>query len=325
MSRVQSPKAPTQAHTAPDAVAAIVERWEEHRRENPFEPHIEVFDRFLKSWLPPVPEEIVAVTRWSLYAAFSLCSLHPNPNPKVNKHTIDNLAIVESVGRPIVEAMRGKLSAVRAGAPFHWPETCWQNAHETALNLAKSSVERLQQGDRENVGLDYGSFSKLVSEIIWEAGQLARLERNGQCIAAASQRRMSVDEAQQRLERLRLSGEPFTSQHTLADQIGCSSGTINKAIKRKPELNSWAKRPVAAPKAQSLNEAVTDCTAQGAEPDPEDEAAIREFIEKADPETKAWFLALSRDGQLDFLNDPDASKPGSTTPTLHQKILGRKP
>jgi hypothetical protein len=38
-------------------------------------------------------------------------------------------------------------------------------------------------------------------------------------------------EAAERLERLRTQGEAFTSQHKLAEQIGCSSATINKAIK----------------------------------------------------------------------------------------------
>jgi hypothetical protein len=60
---------------------------------------------------------------------------------------------------------------------------------------------------------------------------------------------------------------------------------------------------------------VADRTAQDREPDPEDEAAIREYLERdLTPEERAFFNGLSREDQLDFLNDPDQ----------YRKILGRK-
>jgi hypothetical protein len=136
---------------------------------------------------------------------------------------------------------------------------------------------------------------------------------------------MTWQEAAERMKRLRDQGEPWTSQHNLADQFRCSSATINKAIKNTPDLQAWVKpQEAAAPKAQSLSgwkpgvgyiDVVTDSTAQSRELDPADEVAIREFIEQADPETKAWFLALTPNKQLEVVNDPDK----------HQRILGRKP
>ncbi|MGH7172810.1 MAG: hypothetical protein ACRELG_21215 [Gemmataceae bacterium] len=126
---------------------------------------------------------------------------------------------------------------------------------------------------------------------------------------------MTWQEAAERMERLRGQGEPFTSQHKLAELFGCSSGTINKAIHSSPQLTAWAKRATTAPRAQSITPVVTDRTAQVRELNPEDEAAIREYIEQADPETKGWFLALPTDKQLEVVNDPDK----------HQKLLGRKP
>jgi hypothetical protein len=120
------------------------------------------------------------------------------------------------------------------------------------------------------------------------------------------------------LEQLRRQGEPFTSQKTLADQLGCSSGTINKAIKRTPSLQPWAQsRKPTAPKAQSLTEVVTDCAAQGREDDPGEAAALRElrtFVENADPEVRGWFLGLSPKQQQEVLDDPDQ----------YPRILGRK-
>jgi hypothetical protein len=124
-------------------------------------------------------------------------------------------------------------------------------------------------------------------------------------------------QAAERLNRLRQQGEPWTSQRKLAKQLGCSSATINKAIHETPSLHAWAKHQTAAtPKAQSLNEVVTDSTAQSREPDPADDAAIREYLERdLTPEERAFFNGLSREDQLDFLDDPDK----------HGKILGRKP
>jgi hypothetical protein len=62
-------------------------------------------------------------------------------------------------------------------------------------------------------------------------------------------------EAAERLERLRGQGESFTGQSKIAEQLGCSSATINKAIKNTPSLQKWAKpTATSAPKAQSLNE-----------------------------------------------------------------------
>jgi hypothetical protein len=127
---------------------------------------------------------------------------------------------------------------------------------------------------------------------------------------------MTWQEAAERLKRLRAQGEPWTSYRKLAEQLACSPSVVYKAIQQTSELHSWAKRlTAAAPTAQSINDAVTDSKAQHREPNPEDDAAIREYIESADPETKAWFLALSLEEQLDFLDDPDK----------HRKILGRRP
>jgi hypothetical protein len=128
---------------------------------------------------------------------------------------------------------------------------------------------------------------------------------------------MRWQEAAERMERLRAEGERFTSQHKLAAQLGCSSGTINKAIRETSSLKAWAERKAATPRAQSLNDVATDRTEGSREANPADEAAIREHLEREDltPDERAFFNGLSRDDQLDFLDDPDQ----------HSRILGRKP
>jgi hypothetical protein len=110
--------------------------------------------------------------------------------------------------------------------------------------------------------------------------------------------------------RLRDQGKPWPDYRELAHRFQCSTSTIKKAIDKTPDLQRWAKRE-AQPRVeqQGLSGTVLDNSRQTREMNPEDDAAVREFIEKADPETKAWFLALSLDQQLAFLNDPDHEPP----------------
>lgn len=125
---------------------------------------------------------------------------------------------------------------------------------------------------------------------------------------------MTWQEAAERLERLREQGEPWTSQRAMADKLKCSAATVGRAIEQTPELKTWA-APAGKPRAQSMTAVVTDGTAQSRELSPEDNAAIREFIETAEPEVKAWFLSLPVDEQLAHLDDPER----------HDRISGRSP
>lgn len=125
----------------------------------------------------------------------------------------------------------------------------------------------------------------------------------------------SCQEVAERLKRLRSQGIAWKSVRAFADDFGCSVSTVHKALRSCPELARWAKRAGGSPRAQSLNPVVTDSTAQQTEPDPADDAAYREFIERADGSERAWFHTLSRDDQSDFLNDPDK----------YHRILDRKP
>jgi hypothetical protein len=195
-------------------------------------------------------------------------------------------------------------------------------------NEIRVRYEQLKQVRRKFLELDDRDIGKMQVEIAKELNELFHPTAGSGQVAESPaistpdgeqdhpDAKMTWQEAAERLKRLRDQGKPWTSQHEMARQFRCSSGTINKAIRETPDLRNWAKRQNAAtPRAQSINDVVTDRTAQSRELDPEDEVAIREFIEKADPETKSWFLALSRENQLQVVNDPDK----------HQQILGRKP
>ena len=156
-------------------------------------------------------------------------------------------------------------------------------------------------GDFAPIGLRWWRNHLLALRALAESVGTPEAE-NGEQPAKPKVAGMTVQEAAKRLEQLRQQGEAFTSQHQLAKVLSCSSGTINKAIRSSESLRGWAKQPGAVPRAQSLTDVVTDRTAQNREPDPTEDAAIREFIEGAEPHTKAWFLGLTHEEQLAHLN-----------------------
>src|SRR6266478_1926726 len=57
---------------------------------------------------------------------------------------------------------------------------------------------------------------------------------------------MTWQEAAERMKRLMARGDPFTSQHKLAELFGCSSSTVNKAIGETSEVQDWAKREISS-------------------------------------------------------------------------------
>jgi hypothetical protein len=160
------------------------------------------------------------------------------------------------------------------------------------------------------------SAAENVSDLVMLAKRLRQWAADAEVKSSDESVGMSTREAAERMDRLRKQGEPFPSQHELARQFGCSSATINKAINATPSLQKWAKRKAGTPRAQTLNDALIDRVAQSGEPNPEDEAAIREHLRRdLKPEERDFFANLSRADQLEFLNDPDK----------HSRILGRKP
>jgi hypothetical protein len=131
-------------------------------------------------------------------------------------------------------------------------------------------------------------------------------------------------EAAERMKRLQAQGEQFESQEKMAKRFGCSKTTIQKAIQKTRELQTWGKQPDAAPRAvgqartEEAERVLADSPPRSPELDPEDEVAIREFIEQAKPDEKAWFLSLSVEAQLEYLNDPFPNDPDR-----HQKAFPR--
>jgi len=89
-------------------------------------------------------------------------------------------------------------------------------------------------------------------------------------------------------------GMPFTSQHKMCVAIGCSSGTINKAIHKDPEcpeLKEWAqKEKGSATGMENIEGVVADATPQSSESDhtdiveePDIDKAMQYLMDQAEP------------------------------------------
>jgi hypothetical protein len=247
-----------------------------------------------------------------LYAVAHPLLAYTDPSEQFHEHYAT--LVTEFVRVLDADGWWERAGAACAGAPdrqYTWAILCAAREHRR-----EELVRLLVQGERAEL-IGYWLRNGLYRELIGVGQGPAPVEPD-RAGPAEPEVGMTWQEAAERLERLRAQGEPWTSQHKMAKLFGCSSGTINKAIKETPELRAWAKRQTAAaPRAQSLNDVVTDRTAQSRELGPDDEVAIREYLEREDltPEERAFFNSLSPEDRLDFLDDPDK----------HQKVLGRKP
>ena len=113
---------------------------------------------------------------------------------------------------------------------------------------------------------------------------------------------MTWKEAAQRMLEMFRRGDTWSSQPQMARLIVCSPATINKAIQNTPSLQTWAKHDSAAP-ISAITLIGTD-EKQSNEVKPEDELAIKEFLEtEQDEKVKTWFLSLSTAAQIEHLDD----------------------
>ncbi len=174
------------------------------------------------------------------------------------------------------------------------------------------------------------SVKELLCDMEASPASVMRRESSGEKPPTDDEASMTWQEAATRLERLRLQGEPFTSQAKLAAQLKCSPSTVNRAIWETPSLQPWAKpETISAPKAQSLTDMVTDNMAQVREPDPagllekkDVDFVLLWLVEQVEPDERPALLKQlasnspeERQKMAELLaNDPEKS----------DKIWGRK-
>jgi hypothetical protein len=118
-------------------------------------------------------------------------------------------------------------------------------------------------------------------------------EANEKSAEQANDQVAGWEDLRDRLERLRNQGEPYTSNHKLAERFGVSSSTVHKAIQNSKKLQAWqaeAKQAGRPRKATDLGPVVLHNKAQRTEPDPAEqvdrEAELARLIseQKADHE-----------------------------------------
>jgi hypothetical protein len=187
--------------------------------------------------------------------------------------------------------------------------------------------------------------------------RLEQLRQRGRAKAGAGSAEEEAEQpaadwlgVQDRLLFLYEQGERYTSQRDFATRFGCSVATVNKAINASPKLRGWqaryAKRK-SSPRAQSLNDVVTDNTPTPGEPDPSEvlpdddvDAVMAQLIDQAKPDERAMLNALDADDRrqiaqafVEQQKDDRISNSGSERsdpqyryPHLRgNRLLGRKP
>jgi hypothetical protein len=169
----------------------------------------------------------------------------------------------------------GAIKKARAGqlVPIFVGQSSYATAHEAAPGM----VEHVLQIFRSAAGeYDQEFVTDLADRLrdvqlrdlyghieceFWAAfDQLAtREERPTLGEIAIDKPNMSVDAARLRLERIANCGEPYTSQRQLADDLGCSLATVNKAIAKSTKLRTWmASGRRTAPVAVRMDDIIAD-------------------------------------------------------------------
>lgn len=142
---------------------------------------------------------------------------------------------------------------------------------------------------------------------------------------AKAQSEITIDEAVDRLNLLRLQGVRYTSVRKLAKQLECGTTTIHNAIGRSPELTAWrdATKPVKTPRAKSYTDLVADSAAATNAPGwlPQDEVdeALRRLIAEASPAERARLNALDETAQQEIAR-LYWSQFDDDTGTLHKRV-----
>lgn len=206
-----------------------------------------------------------------------------------------------------------------------WRKHTWPLLKESVQNLVRAAVRFGMSEPPNTDGHDELSVRGSLNKVREWAGTC----QEPTCAEPPTQKSAerptwSIDEVLKALETLVDEGERYSSMRGLAQRLSEKTGrgepstsTITKAIKASPKLQTWEAQTKRrrSPRAQALDSPVLDGARQSTELSPEDDAAIREYIENADNETKAAFLGLPLDVQIMIVNDPDK----------YDKLLSRKP
>jgi hypothetical protein len=135
-------------------------------------------------------------------------------------------------------------------------------------------------------------------------------------------RKVTWPEVAGRLKLLQAQGRPWKGYAQTAHDFQCSPSTVHKAIQNAPELQAWVSegqsKKAAMPKARNLS------AAQSREANPLDNAAEQEFLETADPELRAAYLAMPPEAQDAYLENRETDKEVNKGGKVYLKPLTRR-
>jgi hypothetical protein len=210
---------------------------------------------------------------------------------------IFHLALSEARGRSVVE---------QVNAP--------QADRERGAGDAVRSRAELWELLANNLVADPETFAEVLAALRWVAeaivevdGSDSKASRNPEPKKSQSPpqaplrlaepiARMTWQEAAERLERLRVQGDAWTSYEEMRNRLGVrSKQTLHKAVRSTPELTVWAKRQAAPRAQQGTDGPVADRTPQNRETDPAGDAAaeLRRVFEEAGPDERAFLHEMA--------------------------------
>lgn len=124
--------------------------------------------------------------------------------------------------------------ASAAAINFHWKqEICARAAEKMRDICARGNATIMTNIAREQAAL--ARVSQAVMRV--------PAKGTNETASVANAGKTTWQEAAEELKKRRQRGEPFASYGDMAEKLGCSPATIDKAVKRTPDLKEWAEKP----------------------------------------------------------------------------------
>jgi hypothetical protein len=203
------------------------------------------------------------------------------PAPEAEIESIDDLIRFIEVELRQIQAM---------GRSRHWGWAYIQIAAESLLNAHRWLLEAgiCQRPFPQRPSSVDDAERELANLLIWLQGVSKESEKKDGDVGSKGKRPKSSEEkgmpwrgAAERLLQLKRQGECFTSRAKMADRIGCSSSTVQRAIVGTEELRTWAAKaaPSGRPAAVGLSDSIADNVVQTREPIPGSQPTLDEANE----------------------------------------------
>jgi hypothetical protein len=216
-----------------------------------------------------------------------------------------------------LENVTGKLDEMlTATRQMHSESRHASDRLSTTLEAVAQTQQHTSERITDAIGKSADATQKGTDAIVAAIHNLTSAPKVDKTPTTSSAEPRSVEEVTGILLRIRDRGEPYTQERELAERIGCSKSTINKAIQANEILKGWRTRYAKKKslRACSLDSIILDEVPSTREPQPHvdvdhedmllsgDEHLFREILEMASPQERNKLNQMDHESKKELIN-----------------------